>query len=101
MAAFCPAVYNAQFSFHEKQVEKTLARQSLSHWAFDFAFLVAEFRTTTPESVNSSSIVVCRGLWRPISGISKTYSTTYSLDENPLHKKFHCKTNYSMDLCLE
>ena len=32
------------------------------NWAFDFAFLVAEFRTTTPESVDSSSNVFCRGL---------------------------------------
>ena len=88
MAAFCPAVYNAQFSFHEKQVEKTLARQSLSHWAFDFAFLVAEFRTTTPESVNSSSIVVFRCLWGPISSVSKSYSYTFSLDEEQLKKYF-------------
>jgi len=34
----------------------------LGYWAFDFAFLVAEFRTTTPESVNYSSNIVCRGL---------------------------------------
>ena len=55
------------------------------YWAFDFGFLVAEFRTTTPESVIYSSIVVCRCLWRPDSIISKIYSLTFRLDKNPLN----------------
>ena len=59
------------------------------NWAFDFAFLVAEFRTTTPESVNSSSIAVCRGLWRPNYDISKAYSYTFGLDKNLLNKIFY------------
>ena len=73
------------------RISYLVAAPAPSLMAFDFAFLVTEFRTTTPESVNSSSIVVCRGLWKPNSDISKTYSHTYSLDENPLRKRFHCK----------
>ena len=41
-------------------------------------------------------MVVSRGLWRPNSGNSKAYSTTYSLDENPLKKNLHTKIHDDM-----
>ena len=80
----------------ERGPAPTTLRVSNPNWAFDFAFLVAEFRTTTPESVKSSSIVVCRGLCRPHSIISKTYSATFSLDKNPLNNFFYSESKGDM-----
>ena len=37
------------FFEHEELAQKYCS--AFNNWAFDFAFLVAEFRTTTPESV--------------------------------------------------